>query len=156
MALEYLCERSSGADGGSRELVSFQLKAPVRQISCSSLFGDCTALCFPATPRSSGFCRRLTVFLSPSRLRRSPVGSLLRSVEVRRKKRAAPAAGGQHRSCCDLRQRQVGGAGRSVENLCWETEANGVFFSSGSPHILGEVLVASESGAANLWTVGGG
>uniref|UniRef100_A0A8C6NGX0 TATA-box binding protein associated factor, RNA polymerase I subunit C n=1 Tax=Nothobranchius furzeri TaxID=105023 RepID=A0A8C6NGX0_NOTFU len=72
----------------SRDAVSFQLKAPIRQISSSSLFSDCE---------------------------RSPVGGF-----------------------CLLRVR---------------VELTGVFWL---PHILGEVLVASESGAANLWTVGKG
>ncbi|XP_014914105.1 TATA box-binding protein-associated factor, RNA polymerase I, subunit C [Poecilia latipinna] len=84
--------------------VSFQLRGPVRQISCSSRFGDsCVAV------RSDHVC-------------------------------GVWGMGDQN----EPRLLQVVG-----------TEAAASCVST-SPHILGEVLVASESGAASLWTVGRG
>lgn len=106
VALENLCERSSCADGGGggRERASFQLKAPVRQISCSSLFGECCV-----AVRSDHLCGAWRFGE-----RNEP-----RLLQVVNTKAAA--------TCVSV-----------------------------SPHILGEVLVASESGAADLWTVGRG
>uniref|UniRef100_A0A1A8LNY3 TATA box binding protein (TBP)-associated factor, RNA polymerase I, C, 110kDa n=2 Tax=Nothobranchius pienaari TaxID=704102 RepID=A0A1A8LNY3_9TELE len=88
----------------SRDAVSFQLKAPIRQISSSSLFSDCCV-----AVRSDRLCGvwRFSETNNPRLLQ------VVRTKEVL--------------TCV-----------------------------SASPHILGEVLVASESGAANLWTVGKG
>ncbi|XP_027881446.1 TATA box-binding protein-associated factor, RNA polymerase I, subunit C isoform X2 [Xiphophorus couchianus] len=91
-------------DAGGRKPVGFQLKAPVRQISCGSRFGDsCVAV------RTDHVC-------GVWGMREQEEPRLLQVVGTR-------AAA----SCVSV-----------------------------SPHILGEVLVASESGAANLWTVGRG
>ncbi|KAM4719852.1 TATA box-binding protein-associated factor, RNA polymerase I, subunit C isoform 1-T1 [Anableps anableps] len=104
VALQHHSDDSSWVDASSRDLVSFQLKAPIRQISCGSLFSNCCV-----AVRSDHLCGvwRFSERIEPCLL------------QVVNTKAAA--------TCVSV-----------------------------SPHILGDVLVASESGAANLWTVGRG
>ncbi|PWA15996.1 hypothetical protein CCH79_00017737 [Gambusia affinis] len=91
-------------DAGGRKPVSFQLKAPIRQISCGSHFGDsCVAV------RTDHVCG-------------------VWGMADQREPRLLQVVGTRAAASC----------------------------VSVSPHILGEVLVASESGEANLWTVGRG
>ncbi|KAM9735574.1 uncharacterized protein taf1c isoform 2-T4 [Menidia menidia] len=87
---------------GSRRPVSFQLTAPVRQISHSSLSSECCV-----AVRSDRLCGAWRL-----------------------------SGGGRPRLLQALRSRELASC------VCV------------SPHVLGEVLVASESGAASLWTVG--
>uniref|UniRef100_A0A1A7X8M9 TATA box binding protein (TBP)-associated factor, RNA polymerase I, C, 110kDa n=2 Tax=Iconisemion striatum TaxID=60296 RepID=A0A1A7X8M9_9TELE len=88
----------------SSDPVRFQLKAPIRQISSSSLFDNCCV-----AVRSDRLCGvwRFSETNNPRLLQ------VVRTKEVL--------------TCVSV-----------------------------SPHVLGEVLVASESGAVNLWTVGKG
>ncbi|XP_041825591.1 TATA box-binding protein-associated factor RNA polymerase I subunit C isoform X2 [Melanotaenia boesemani] len=94
----------SCVDASNSSPVSFQLKAPIRQISCTSLFNDCCV-----AVRSDHFC-------GVWRFSETDEPRLLQVVNTNK-----PA------TCVSV-----------------------------SPHVLGEILVASESGAANLWTVGKG
>ncbi|KAL6097324.1 taf1c [Pungitius sinensis] len=95
---------SSCVDASSSDPFSFQLKGPVRQISCASLFNDCCV-----AVRSDHLC-------GVWRFSKQDVPRLLQVVNTR-----------EVTTCV-----------------------------SASPHILGEVLVASESGAVDLWHVGKG
>ncbi|XP_069580109.1 TATA box-binding protein-associated factor, RNA polymerase I, subunit C [Brachyistius frenatus] len=95
---------SSCVDTSSSKPVSFQLKGPIRQISCSCLFNDCCV-----AVRSDHLC-------GVWRFGEGKEPRLLQVVDTR-----------EVATCISV-----------------------------SPHILGEVLVASESGAVNLWTIGRG
>ncbi|KAM8827772.1 uncharacterized protein AB9W97_004066 isoform 2-T2 [Spinachia spinachia] len=95
---------SSCLDGSSSDPFSLQLKGPVRQISCASLFNDCCV-----AVRSDHLC-------GVWRFSEQDLPRLLQVVNTR-----------EIATCV-----------------------------SASPHILGEVLVASESGAMDLWSVGKG
>ncbi|XP_047426372.1 uncharacterized protein taf1c [Mugil cephalus] len=95
---------TSCVDTSSHDPLSFQLTAPIRQISFTSLFNEgCVGV------RSDYLC-------GVWRFSESNEPRLLQAVNTR-----------EMATCISV-----------------------------SPHILGEVLVASESGAANLWTVGKG
>ncbi|XP_038143087.1 TATA box-binding protein-associated factor RNA polymerase I subunit C isoform X2 [Cyprinodon tularosa] len=96
--------QNSCMDASSAEPVSFQLRAPVRQISCGSVLGDCC-------------------------------------VAVRSDYHCGVWRFGERKQPCLLQVVDAEAAATCV---------------SVSPHVLGEVLVVSESGAANLWTVGKG
>ncbi|CAG5867116.1 unnamed protein product [Menidia menidia] len=103
------CSSPGGGGGsacleGGRRPVSFQLTAPVRQISHSSLGSECCV-----AVRSDRLCGAWRL-----------------------------SGGGRPRLLQALRSRELASC------VCV------------SPHVLGEVLVASESGAASLWTVGKG
>ncbi|KAF6725827.1 TATA box-binding protein-associated factor, RNA polymerase I, subunit C [Oryzias melastigma] len=104
VALQYQQESDVCVDASSRKPLSFQLKAPIRQISCTSLFSDCCA-----AVRSDHLCGvwRFSERNEPRLLQVINTSELSTCINV-------------------------------------------------SPHVLGEVLVASESGAADLWTVGRG
>ncbi|RVE65440.1 hypothetical protein OJAV_G00116630 [Oryzias javanicus] len=104
VALQYQHGSGVCVDASSRKPQSFQLKAPIRQISCTSLFSDCCA-----AVRSDHLCGvwRFSERNEPRLLQ------VINTSEVS--------------TCINV-----------------------------SPHVLGEVLVASESGAADLWTVGRG
>ncbi|XP_072228706.1 TATA box-binding protein-associated factor RNA polymerase I subunit C [Leuresthes tenuis] len=104
VALQQHSRTSSCVEASSSDPVSFQLKAPVRQISCSALFDDCCV-----AVRSDHFC------------------GVWRFSERREPRLLQVINSGEVTTCVSV-----------------------------SPHVLGEVLVASESGAANLWTVGKG
>ncbi|XP_017288396.1 TATA box-binding protein-associated factor RNA polymerase I subunit C [Kryptolebias marmoratus] len=93
-----------GVELSSREPHSFQLEAPIRQISHASLLNDCCV-----AVRSDYLC-------GAWRFSETNEPRLLQVVSTR-----------EAATCVSV-----------------------------SPHVLGEVLVASESGAANLWTVGRG
>ncbi|XP_068562080.1 TATA box-binding protein-associated factor RNA polymerase I subunit C [Cebidichthys violaceus] len=95
---------TSCVDASSSDPFSFQLKGPVRQISCVSLFNDCCV-----AVRSDRLC-------GVWRFAETDKPHLLQVVNTR-----------EVATCVGV-----------------------------SPHVLGEVLVASESGAAHLWTVGRG
>ncbi|XP_034402506.1 TATA box-binding protein-associated factor RNA polymerase I subunit C isoform X2 [Cyclopterus lumpus] len=95
---------SSCVDAGSSDPFRFQLKGPVRQISCASLFDDCCV-----AVRSDRLC-------GIWRIGEQSAPRLLQVVDTR-----------EVATCV-----------------------------SASPHVLGEVLVVTESGAANLWSVGRG
>ncbi|KAM4528410.1 TATA box-binding protein-associated factor, RNA polymerase I, subunit C isoform 2-T3 [Odontesthes bonariensis] len=95
---------SSFLDASSSEPSSFQLKAPIRQISCTALFNDCCV-----AVRSDHFC------------------GVWRFSETKEPRLLQVINASEVATCVAV-----------------------------SPHVLGEVLVASESGAANLWTVGKG
>ncbi|TKS84114.1 TATA box-binding protein-associated factor, RNA polymerase I, subunit C [Collichthys lucidus] len=94
----------SCVDASSSDPFSFQLKGPVRQISCASLLDDCCV-----AVRSDHLC-------GVWRFSETKEPHLLQVVNTR-----------EVATCINA-----------------------------SPHVLGEVLVASESGAAKLWTVGRG
>ncbi|XP_075935802.1 uncharacterized protein taf1c isoform X2 [Anarhichas minor] len=102
--LQHRSGSSSCVDAGSSDPFSFQLKGPVRQISCVSLFNDCCV-----AVRSDRLC-------GVWRFAETDKPRLLQVVNTR-----------EVATCVSV-----------------------------SPHVLGEVLVASESGAANLWSVGRG
>uniref|UniRef100_A0A8C7Z9U3 Wu:fj64h06 n=1 Tax=Oryzias sinensis TaxID=183150 RepID=A0A8C7Z9U3_9TELE len=104
VALQFQPGSSVCVDSGSRKPLSFQLKAPIRQISCTSLFSDCCV-----GVRSDHLCGvwRFSERSEPRLLQ------VINTSEVS--------------TCVNV-----------------------------SPHVLGEVLVAGESGAAELWTVGKG
>ncbi|XP_068429800.1 TATA box-binding protein-associated factor, RNA polymerase I, subunit C isoform X2 [Clinocottus analis] len=91
-------------DASSSDPFRFQLKGPIRQISCASLFDDCCV-----AVRSERLC-------GVWRVGEQNAPRLLQVVDTR-----------EVATCV-----------------------------SASPHVLGEVLVANESGAANLWSVGRG
>ncbi|KAK9532925.1 hypothetical protein VZT92_010285 [Zoarces viviparus] len=102
--LQHRSGSSSCVDAGSSDPFSFQLKGPVRQISCVSLFNDCCV-----AVRSDRLC-------GVWRFAETDKPRLLQVVNTR-----------EVATCINV-----------------------------SPHVLGEILVASESGAANLWNVGRG
>ncbi|XP_037548441.1 TATA box-binding protein-associated factor, RNA polymerase I, subunit C [Nematolebias whitei] len=104
LAFHRVALRQHGVDLQSRASHSFQLKAPVRQISHASLFNDCCV-----AVRSDYLC-------GVWRVSETSGPRLLQVVGTR-----------EAATCVSV-----------------------------SPHVLGEVLVASESGTANLWTVGRG
>ncbi|TNN53577.1 TATA box-binding protein-associated factor, RNA polymerase I, subunit C [Liparis tanakae] len=95
---------SSFVDAGSIDPLRFQLKGPIRQISCASLFDDCCV-----AVRSDRLC-------GVWRVGERNAPRLLQVIDTR-----------EVATCI-----------------------------SASPHVLGEVLVATERGAANLWSVGRG
>lgn len=109
-------------DAGSSEPFSVQLKGAVRQISASSLFGECKRLwgCSGGL-RAVGACLKVCV----CRLCRRAVRLPLWSLEAQRDGRAAAAAGGQHAAGRDLHQHQVGVVQSEAGGFRSRCEANG-------------------------------
>lgn len=144
----------------SSDVFSFQLKGPIRQISTASLFSHCEAwkqcLALPLQRSSSAWQtgRMSHVWC----LQAASLSARITCVGFGGS--ASPTDLVFSRSSTRQRWRRASAPGKG-----WEIPLPPPVSDEGadvallpvlSPHLLGEVLVASEGGAAVLWTVGRG